>query len=581
MLGFAFGLGPASRSSGPSGPPPPDAAPTLAGGAITQSGADLTITPPWATGRPSPTTTLVSVLRGSTNITADLAGLTIPNFETGAYTVNFTAANGILPNASRALSGSFTAPVAAPDVPAASLRAAITTAVAGDVIYVAAGAPLDLNLNGVAKSDPGVTIVFPPEQVFSIIASGLSNIHIRGGKCSANIAKGISNLNTNWGIRLADSSKFSIAGTYFTEGKMGISMLRCFDVVIQRNLFADHFNDAMNASGMTRGIIENNETTLGAKSEKMCFFDDGRQPIDGISAFACVEQGGEWRDAAHTDGIQVLGSCADILIKGNTFRLNEAQGVVAFGVGSSFSQRIQIEDNLIENASGNSINFTGDNILVIDNQINDSPDVSVKPRLALARFAVADRVAGGRNIVGPNIPVTNPAGVDLVGAGITGDTITPPTPPIIAFPTGTPASVLPPVPPVGLAGQLTKGAFRFIGELGAGTYLSIFRGSWTDAVNPTWEYRFYKDGVLIPGATSRVFQIPPGYGPETVLHAEVRAITAAGTSPWGLIKDLLFDGIPSVTELRRETDGSVTVLSLASVEPITIARQPNGSVTIG
>lgn len=84
-------------------------APSLTGGAITQSGADLIITPPTASGSPTPTVTLVSVFRGATDITGSLVGLTIPAFETGAYTVNFSATNGVLPNATRALTGSFTA----------------------------------------------------------------------------------------------------------------------------------------------------------------------------------------------------------------------------------------------------------------------------------------------------------------------------------------------------------------------------------------------------------------------------------------------------------------------------------------
>ena len=83
-------------------------APSLTGGAITQSGADLIITPPTASGSPNPTVTLVSVFRDATNITASLVGLTIPSFATGAYTVNFSASNGVLPVATRALTGSFT-----------------------------------------------------------------------------------------------------------------------------------------------------------------------------------------------------------------------------------------------------------------------------------------------------------------------------------------------------------------------------------------------------------------------------------------------------------------------------------------
>ncbi|MFN7224433.1 MAG: hypothetical protein ACK4MS_10480 [Paracoccaceae bacterium] len=85
------------------------AAPTLSGGSIAQSGNDLVITEPTASGDPTPTTTLVSVTRDGINITASLVGLTIPNFVTGVYSVLFTASNGVSPDANRILTGTFTA----------------------------------------------------------------------------------------------------------------------------------------------------------------------------------------------------------------------------------------------------------------------------------------------------------------------------------------------------------------------------------------------------------------------------------------------------------------------------------------
>lgn len=83
-------------------------APALSGGSITQSGADLIITAPTATGTPTPTVTLVIVTRGDDDITGSLVGLTIPDFETGDYVVAFTASNGVSPDAMSDLSGSFT-----------------------------------------------------------------------------------------------------------------------------------------------------------------------------------------------------------------------------------------------------------------------------------------------------------------------------------------------------------------------------------------------------------------------------------------------------------------------------------------
>lgn len=105
-FGLGFGL---CFGRGQMAPPEPSA-PVLSGGAITQVGTDLIFFAPSAAGYPTPTVTLVSITRDAVDITADLDGSAIIDFEAGAYVATWFAENSEGDD-TIVISGSFTPPV--------------------------------------------------------------------------------------------------------------------------------------------------------------------------------------------------------------------------------------------------------------------------------------------------------------------------------------------------------------------------------------------------------------------------------------------------------------------------------------
>lgn len=129
-----------SRLQSMRGEPPTPSAPVLSGGAITQADADLVLTAPIASGYPAPTVTLSSLTRDAVSVIGDLIGLTLPNFVTGDYVVTWGATNGVAPDASRVISGTFTEPALAPTFAAGpTLTGTPATGETLTVSYTAAG----------------------------------------------------------------------------------------------------------------------------------------------------------------------------------------------------------------------------------------------------------------------------------------------------------------------------------------------------------------------------------------------------------------------------------------------------------
>lgn len=114
-------------------------APTLSGGEITQLDFDLTLTWPVATGNPEPVVSLVSLMRDTTDVTADLIGSVLPNFITGAYVATWQADN-VEGTDTISTSGLFTAPAIAPTFTAGpTVTGTLDDGEALTVSYIASG----------------------------------------------------------------------------------------------------------------------------------------------------------------------------------------------------------------------------------------------------------------------------------------------------------------------------------------------------------------------------------------------------------------------------------------------------------
>jgi hypothetical protein len=150
---------------------------------------------------------------------------------------------------------------------------------------------------------------------------------------------------------------------------------------------------------------------------------------------------------------------------------------------------------------------------------------------------------GGRNTFLPlcNVDPRVPS-IDWDGGAISGDTVTPPEPPRIApLPAwvGTitrPPNTVPAVVPLNiiLPEILWWGGPRDGNTVvpTTGTYFSVRRGIWRAGLrNGALEYRWRRNGTLISGATSPLYQVQAG-DLGTSLVAEVRHQNATGWSDW-------------------------------------------------
>lgn len=148
------------------------APPLLSSGAIVQNDFDLVFAQPVASGYPRPVVSLVSLTRDAVDITADLIGLVLPNFVTGAYVATWQAVNSEGTD-TITVSGSFTAPAIAPTFAAGpTLTGTPATGETLTVSYTAAGtAPITaairwLKNGAVVSGETGLT--YAPGTVASL-----------------------------------------------------------------------------------------------------------------------------------------------------------------------------------------------------------------------------------------------------------------------------------------------------------------------------------------------------------------------------------------------------------------------------
>lgn len=81
---------------------PSDAAPALSGGALALEDGDLILTAPTVTaGRPAPVLTLITLTRDGADVRGQVVSGRIPHAAPGEYVAVWSAANGVLPTASR------------------------------------------------------------------------------------------------------------------------------------------------------------------------------------------------------------------------------------------------------------------------------------------------------------------------------------------------------------------------------------------------------------------------------------------------------------------------------------------------
>lgn len=424
----------------------------------------------------------------------------------------------------------------------ATLQAAINAATPGTIVEVAtAGDPVSITLSGV-KAGYGVCIKLPPDQLIHPIISG-SGYHFFGGKFSGDLVVG-GTAQTNNGVRiLAGASKVSIHGALFDMNQNAVQATDATDIWL-RGVRAEVCRaDGFNFVNTSRIKIEGCATGPGARGEKLCYYNDGRAPVENISQGTCTAGGGLWEDTSHNDGVQARNTCYDVDIIGNTLNGFEAQGIVSFGSPDSLIYRARVVQNTMPSVGSNGIFLSGGDIECRDNALTPAPGASA---ISTISRDGAGRIFGGRNSGGT---WNSPSGVDMVSASLNGDAgVVAPAAPQIILPPWAPAVPTPPARSVAAPLYIAGGGIRVGGfawnavpvSVSVGAWLTLNRGSFADTEGVTWEYRWKRDGTVISGATAQTYQTVSADVGATVT-AEVRGTNAQGSGSWAT-----YPGIPVV-----------------------------------
>jgi hypothetical protein len=408
----------------------------------------------------------------------------------------------------------------------AGLPAAIAAATPGTVITLTeAGEPYDPNLNAVSKGGYGVCVVLPLDQQVRITTSGgFSGLHFFGGRWSSDEITEVLNSTSN-GVDLTGVSKSSWNGCHFIKNNNAFLLkASCSDIVLRRSLMEFSRADHMNIIGSVRVLLTENVMAQNGKGQKLCYFNDGRAPIENISQSSCTAQGGTWEDTAHNDGAQIRGGATDTTVTYNAVSSFEIQGLVNFGTGGGDCNRQLFAHNDLSNVGPWSIWASGLNTEVRDNTVLAAPGFGAPMRLG-----GTGPNRGGRNTA-PNFQ--NPAGVDLGGSTITGDAVDPPELPQVILPPWAPEVEVPAAQPFDFAPyHLAGGGVRPSGTKTVGQWVTINRGQYAGTEGATWEYRWLRDGDPISGATAQHYQIQSADA-DSEITAQSRGTNANGTGPW-------------------------------------------------
>lgn len=417
-------------------------------------------------------------------------------------------------------------------VTAANLAAAINSYPSGTVLVVEeAGAPLNLTVSRKVEGY-GICVKLPLDQlIWAKFTTGGGGVHFFGGKFSADGVAGnfaLGNFGLNAG---AGSSGISAHGSIFEGNENAIYSTSASDMWFNKCLFEVNRADVMQIISSSRVVLEQSESGLGARGRTLCYFDDGRLPQNGMIEASCVSAGGTWVDGPHSDLWQIRDNSTDLAAKDNHFRIYGAMGFTTFGTSSGSAQRIVVSGNRIENAISWGMSLNGSDFDIQDNTVTAAATAPSAPILKASR-TTGGRIKGGRNTAPA---FDNPSGVDLASQTINGDSgVVAPEAPRITLPPWAPDAPLPAPKPIAAPKHYAGGGFRYSGTLAAGTWLTLEVGIFSDFTDGPFEFRWYVDDVLVPEATSQVFQAISG-----TIRAEARAQNSQGWGPWASLPSVV------------------------------------------
>ncbi|MFN6976504.1 MAG: LamG-like jellyroll fold domain-containing protein [Gemmobacter sp.] len=464
-----------------------------------------------------------------------------------------------------------------------AVAAAIQAARPGEVVTVTAGDPFFLRLADFSKPGLGVTVVFPASQIYKLQLLRVSGLNFRGGHISRDLTAAFftGDMPVN-GADIVSSSRITIEKAFFSLNNNGVLLQDAQDIRIADCVFETYKSDAINAGvASTRIAISGNRILKTGRGNKFCYYNDGRPPVFNVGSGACVSGGGVWADAAHNDAMQMVGFCSNVTIEDN-FVDAAVQGFVNFD-GQAFSQtdRILVANNVLNGIYIHGINIAGDDVEIRDNSATGASDSYANIRIARATRTGQGtaRVRGGRNTADGSF--INAEGVDLGGATVTGDDVTPPAPPAVYSPPWAPALADPAPSPFGLPFRLSSSLLYANTPRVAGVYVSAQPGQWVH--EPTsFEYRWRRgdyNAAIIPGANAGVYQIQAGDG--FLLSCEARGTNAIGTSDWYPVGQMAINAPASAQEvIPIVLMGQSNIKYITAVEPTyNLAEVPRPTMT--
>ncbi len=427
---------------------------------------------------------------------------------------------------------------------AAGITGALVTARPGTIINLTTTvSPFSLSIPaGTEKAGMGVFILLPQAQKFRLAATGVKGVSIIGGTGAADEILGTTASN-NYTVELNNCERVGVYGTIFDQAASAVRMVGGTDFAIENCVMDKIRNDSIGGINARRIRIRNNRFLAGIVGEKFCHFNDGRNPVEGISEDACTALGGRWIDTGHADDMQLrsagLGNhCRDLTITDN-FMTGSKQCIVNFGAdGPDYWERVLIaRNNLSLIDAVPAIYSRGMDTEVIDNVVTIAPN-GLTPRIFNERLNVSDRIRAGRNVApGFTGPTVGAANVVPDGPTVTGDVVLPPVLPNLHVPQwAMPFISRPADPQQNIAPYwVESGGIVWYDSPTppvAGMTLSIRRGRWAGYIGATWAFTWLRNGTPIGGQTQQRYVLQVGVDvPGTVITATCQGTNATGTGP--------------------------------------------------
>lgn len=428
---------------------------------------------------------------------------------------------------------------------AAEVLATLSSAKPGSVITLTETVDPFLLRIEATYTNPGICLVLPKDQIVRTVCNRDAGIEILGGVHSAYEYAGNTDVSgpDAYSVALTGASRIAIRFASITNGGNLIVGGATRDCIISDVLVSWGMADTLQMVDIERVHINR---MIGYDtfpvSYTLNFKTDGSLPVDGGNLSS---QGYVWIDGPHQDLMQIRGVNFDITIEDCIVWGN--QGIVNYGSPSGIQTRFALVNNDIRTTNSGAVVHRGSDMLIEGNTIGFNPvrgSTFANVRMDINRVNPSDRIRAGLNksdgttpaqFIGPTVGTP----VDLTGP-MNGDEVTAPEKPRMWRLPWAPTLPAPVYEPWTRAPEWVRAPKIYYRDAApvtppvVGEWLTIGLGVAKTLNTPLpedYDTRWLRDGVVIAGETSRVYQVTADDVGKSI-SAELRVTDNNGISEW-------------------------------------------------